>query len=100
MTIDGDLPGVEDDLLPLATFLLLELKVVSGPSALSFGKICDEVVVILGFPRLIHDDFRDVLVEREDNVFKFLVPLECHVSGDTLLVDANSGGLLWGQMIE
>ena len=73
----GDSPTVERDFGPLPAVVLLEVKVVHGPPALSLGQVRDEFIV--GGTRvrlLLDDDLREVFAEREDDVLGLLAQLQ------------------------
>ena len=90
-------PREERDLRPLPAVVLLKVKVVHRPPALVLREVPDELVVRRGRrARLLDDDLRVVLVEREDDVLGLLAQLQVLVRRQALGVHANAGGLVRG----
>lgn len=84
---------VEDELVALATALRLVLKVVHSPSALGFGELRNEslVVGIAGF--LDDDNLCVVRAEAKKDVFMLLAELNFLESVETGLVHSDAGCL-------
>ncbi len=90
----GHSPRVERDFGPLPAVVLLKVKVVHSPPALSLGEVRDEVVVRGARVRLLlDDDLREVFAEREDDVLGLLAQLQLLVRREAVLVYGNAGGL-------
>ena len=87
-------PRKEDDLVPLAGTLLLKLKVVRGPAALSLGEIGQEIVIVGRFGGLVDDNLGQLFVEGEDDVFVGFAQLEGLERLQTRRIDADAG-CLW-----
>lgn len=86
-------PGNEDQLVPLAAILLLEVKIVHGPSALVLRDVRNEVVVIRGGGSLQNHNLGQVRAETVDDVFVFPSELDLGEGCQTLIVETDSGGL-------
>lgn len=90
---------VKDDLVALATVLLLKLKVVHGPATLVLGQIREENVVVRGGLRLELDDLRLVLAESEDDVLVLLPQFQLLVQGQAIWVHGYAGRLMGNKVM-
>lgn len=83
-------PVYKQDLATLATIIRVELEIVHRPSALVVGELLEERLVIWVVGRLQNDDFRELGVESEDDVF--VLPLqEFLVLDDALICNRDAG---------
>jgi len=81
-------PGVEDDLVPLATILQV-VKVVNTPSAMTLREILEEIIVV-AIPLLLDDDFVVIFVEVIDDVLVLVTELEFLEDGNALIADGDT----------
>ena len=65
------MPADEDELVPLATFMLVP-KVVDGPSALGLWETVDEFLIAVVFSPLLGDNLGVIFVEIVNEVLVFV----------------------------
>ena len=90
---------VKDDLVALATLLLLKLKVVHGPATLVLRQIREENVVVRGGLFLERDDLRLVRTESKDDVLVLLLQFQLLVQGQAIWIHAYAGRLMGNKVM-
>jgi hypothetical protein len=86
-----NVPLEKDDLLAQAALIVLELKIVHGPSTLGLRQIFEEFVIVALRRVFFHDDLRLLLVELEDDVLVRLLKLQRLKRSQTLWVYGYAG---------
>ena len=80
------LPANEDELVPLATFLLV-FKIVNSPPTFGLWEGTDEIIVVPFCARLLNDDLGVFFVEVIYDVLVLVAKLEILVSRETVRVN-------------